>query len=161
MGLVRWRVPNIVSVPQRLAQFMADEQAQHRKEADAAAPLKDLPLYPGQVVDDYSGGGVVQSNGFRAFSISTASSDEAAEWYKGELSKAPWTLERAQRQVTIDHAGADLHTVHVVYNCLQARKDQGNGQSRMYYWQIWRHDDMDMVRVMVETPERPGVWYCK
>ncbi|MDQ5824595.1 MAG: hypothetical protein M3441_10360 [Chloroflexota bacterium] len=161
LGLIRGKMPDIVAVPLRLFEFMGWMAEQRQKEENAAAPLRDLPLYPGPITFDNSGGGILDANGYRAFSISTRSSDEAAEWYKLELSKAPWKLESSQRRESVEHAGADLHAVQVVYNCLEARKDLGGGQSRVYYWQIWWHDDMDKVRVMVETPERPGVWHCE
>jgi hypothetical protein len=165
LGAIKGKVPDVVAVPVRMFEFMGWMAEQRRKEevatALATAPLKDLPLYPGLVTDDNSGGGILDNNGYRAFSVSTGSPDEAAEWYKRELSKPPWNLESSQRRESIDHAGVDLHAVHVVYNCIEARKDQGGDQPRTYYWQIFAHDDMDKVRVIVETPERPGVWHCE
>jgi hypothetical protein len=160
LGVIRGKVPDVVAAPVRLFGLLDRMEGEHKQEEKATEPLKDLPLYPGPVTEDNSGGGVLDNNGFRAFSIATRSSDEATEWYKRELSKPPWSLENSQRRESLDRAGADLHTINVLYNCLTARKDLGGGQSSTYYWQIWWYADMDKVRVIVETPDRPLLWPC-
>jgi hypothetical protein len=160
LGLVKAKVPEIAMVPVRIFQYMSLMEAKRAKEKVLTAPLQDLPLYPGPVTADNSGADTTTGNGYRAFSVAASGSDEAASWYKQELSRPPWKIVSSGRSLREAHYGAELKLAHRVYNCLETERDAGNGHLTKYHWQIFSDEMMSDVRVIVETPNRPGVWWC-
>lgn len=134
-----------------------------RRDEEMSRPLKTIPLYPGGTENDYSGANLSGEGGFRAFDIKAPNSDEAAKWYKEVLSRAEWRVLSTKRRETRGETVASRGEERLVYNCIEALRQEGDATSRgtgtgttkHYYWRFLWGEQSTHVRVIVDTPEPP------
>ncbi|HUS17347.1 MAG TPA: hypothetical protein VM536_20315 [Chloroflexia bacterium] len=134
--------------------------AEHNRQAQiATAPLYTVPLYPGGIRDDASGLAVT-GNGYRAFDITAPNSDVAAAWYTSTLSQPPWSVSHTSRREIDAQTVASTGKDHLVYNCIEAERQEPNGRKQRYYWTIFWTRQSNHTRVIVETPTDPTFSDC-
>jgi hypothetical protein len=160
LGIVQPETPQIITLPSAVLGVVARQEAQHKDEQVRTAPLKDIPLYPGEISGDNSAVGV-DDNAYRDFDILGTDSDTAATWYKSALSKPPWSLVRTSRREDYAETTGSKGKEHLVYNCIEAQRTGGGSAAASYYWSfIWGDQDKG-VHVFVETPKRTGASPCE
>ncbi len=110
------------------------------------APVRDLPIYPGNIRLNQSHYREIDNNVERYFKIEQEGVGKVEKWYEEVLAKLPWKLVKVNRY-TETYPGV----FNVLY-CVEATRDIGNEQ-RVYYWEFFGSNDLSRdVHVRIGTP---------
>lgn len=113
-------------------------------------PVRSVPTYPSFVWQDQSQYDEVGKTLFRSYNVPNSHPDKVVEWYQDVFSEPPWSVVQVnQHRDYNDYTGE----TYIRY-CIQAQHDEGNGQQRTYYLEVFGEDSTSLqeVHVNIGTP---------
>jgi len=147
VGTVRTEIPAVLAIPVWLFRFLAEFEEEQRTNLVLTAPVRDVPAYPGIITHDQSQFDERRNTLFRSFNIPNHNPDEIAEWYENALNQPPWSVVRVNR-----HYDRIYKNLLITEYCIQAQRDEGDGQKRVYYFELMGQPD-NSVHVNIGTPD--------
>lgn len=146
VGVIRAEIPQVIALPYGIIRFLSAMAEQAVVNQQKTVPVRDIPIYAGNIFSDQSQYLEVDHTVFRSFNIEQEDIEKVEKWYEDALAKPPWKLVKVNR-----YTETEAGLVHVRY-CIQATRDIDNEQ-RIYYWEFMGSNDLSRgVHVNVGTP---------
>ena len=146
VGAIRAEIPQIFALPIGIVRSLSVMVNQAIVNQQLTAPVRDIPVYAGNIFDDQSQYWEVDNTVFRSFNIEEEDVEKVEKWYEEALSEPPWELIKVNR-----YTETDSGLVNIRY-CIQARRDIDN-EKRLYYWEFVGSNDLSIgVHVNIGTP---------
>lgn len=113
------------------------------------APVRSVPAYPSTIRDDQSQYQEMSETLFRSYNVPSTHPDQIADWYQDVLSEPPWSVVQVNRYIEDDETVG-----RIVLHCIQTQRDEGNGQQRTYFIEIFSKDEISYwgTHVNIGTP---------
>jgi hypothetical protein len=146
VGAISAEMPQIFAIPIGIVRSLSTIIDQAIVNQRLTAPVRDIPIYAGNLYDDQSQYWKVDKTVFRSFNIKHGDIEEVEKWYEEALSEPPWELIKVNR-----YTETDSGFVSILY-CIQVRREIDN-EKRPYYWEFMGSNDLSMgVHVNIGTP---------
>jgi len=141
VGAVKGELPLVMRMAISQFDTWAEIERKQERTVVLTGEVSRVPLYPSSNPDLHTEYLEDDQTQFRSYDVQGASADEVVQWYKGELSRSPWLLIRADR-----YEGEDVGQSYT-RDCVQASYSGEGGQGGQTYY----------VEVMGNASEESGV----
>lgn len=147
VGHVQFQMPVVFALPISIVRYSSAQSEARQQEAELTKPLKDVPIYPGQIEHPSTFYVRVYQTAERVYFAPGSKLDDVTVWHQSALPAAGWRISEVEELSTSE--GASRHEY-----CIQAQKTESD-QTRFYYWEITEvmgEGRSWQVRVDVTTP---------
>jgi hypothetical protein len=154
VGVIEVEIPQVVALPYGIIRRLFAMAEQAKINQQQTIPVRDVPIYPGDIFSNQSQFLEEENTVFRSFNVEREDIETVEKWYEEILAKPPWSLVQVNR-----YTESEASSTHIRY-CIQATRDVDNEQ-RIYYWEFMGSNDLSRgVHINIGTPS-PITDTCK
>jgi hypothetical protein len=140
----QFEVPAVVALPYAIIESVIAMSNQFAITQKKTTPVRDVPIYPGEIFSDQSSLIDDDKTVFRSFNV-REDIIKVEGWYENTLTLSPWKILQANKYIETEE-----NQTYINY-CIQATCVMGSEQ-RIYYWEFMGNSDSPDVHINIGTP---------